>query len=109
MKALTIRQPFLFLLECGLKPLEYRSWKTDYRGVILLCASQSEHTPFARGLPRGVATCTADLIEIITLDKPIGNYIYGWKFDNFKKIKPFIVRGQLRLFEVSVNFIDECA
>lgn len=32
MKVLSIRQPWAWLIMCGLKDVENRTWKTDYRG-----------------------------------------------------------------------------
>ena len=40
-KALSIKQPWAGMIACGAKPIEYRSWKTPYRGDLLICASGS--------------------------------------------------------------------
>ncbi|HFC8533055.1 TPA: ASCH domain-containing protein [Neisseria lactamica] len=42
MKALSVRQPYAFLIGNCEKSIELRSWKTDYRGDLLICASKSE-------------------------------------------------------------------
>lgn len=39
MKALSIRQPWAWLIIMGHKPIENRTWKTDFRGRIMLHAS----------------------------------------------------------------------
>jgi len=39
MKAISIKQPWAQLIAQGLKTLEIRSWKTKYRGPLLICAS----------------------------------------------------------------------
>ena len=39
MKAISIRQPWLELIIRGEKTLEIRSWRTNIRGDVLLCAS----------------------------------------------------------------------
>lgn len=36
MKALTVRQPWATLLAIEAKAVETRSWKTDYRGPVLM-------------------------------------------------------------------------
>ena len=36
MKAITLKQPFASLIASGLKEYEFRTWKTAYRGEILL-------------------------------------------------------------------------
>ena len=40
MKALSIRQPWAWLIVCGHKPLENRSWPTPYRGPLLIHAAK---------------------------------------------------------------------
>ncbi|HTV55212.1 MAG TPA: ASCH domain-containing protein, partial [Terriglobia bacterium] len=39
MKALSIRQPWAWLIVNGFKPIENRSWNTNFRGRILIHAS----------------------------------------------------------------------
>ena len=41
MKAITIKQPFATLIAEGLKEYEFRTWKTKYRGEILIHAGKS--------------------------------------------------------------------
>jgi len=43
MKAISIKQPFAGLIATGKKRLEIRSWETDYRGPLLICASLNIH------------------------------------------------------------------
>ena len=38
MKALSIRQPWAELIVAGLKDIENRTWRTDYRGPVLIHA-----------------------------------------------------------------------
>ena len=40
MKAISIKQPFAWLLVNGFKDLENRNWKTNFRGEILIHASK---------------------------------------------------------------------
>lgn len=39
MKTLTVKQPWAYLLCSGLKNIENRTWKTNYRGTILIHSS----------------------------------------------------------------------
>lgn len=39
MKAITIKQPWASLIAHGIKPIENRSWKTNFRGTVLIHAS----------------------------------------------------------------------
>ena len=44
MKAITILQPWAWLLAAGKKSCETRSWKTNYRGEILIHAGKKDMT-----------------------------------------------------------------
>lgn len=41
MKALTIKQPWASLIVHGIKDIENRTWRTDYRGPLLIHASKT--------------------------------------------------------------------
>ena len=41
MKVLTEKQPWGFLICAGIKPIENRTWKTNYRGRVLIHAGKS--------------------------------------------------------------------
>lgn len=43
MRALTIRQPFALLIVDGIKPVENRTWSTNYRGPLLIHAASKPH------------------------------------------------------------------
>jgi hypothetical protein len=38
MKVLTVKQPYTYLICAGIKPVENRTWKTNYRGTVLIHA-----------------------------------------------------------------------
>jgi hypothetical protein len=65
MLALSVKQPWLFLIKSGAKTIETRTWKTDYRGDILLCASLSP------------AKDMSDMIRIIVEDPSFDGFHYG--------------------------------
>ena len=58
MKALCIREPWASKIASGEKTIETRTWRTNYRGRILLCASQKPKGPLA-GKAFAVATIAA--------------------------------------------------
>jgi hypothetical protein len=104
MKALTLWQPWATLIAIGAKPYETRSWKTAYRGPLIIHAARRltrldrqncQTEPFrgrllAQGfetpddLPRGAAVAVGDLITVaptevlrttLTQDElPFGDY-----------------------------------
>ena len=45
MKVLTIREPFVSLIKEGIKTIETRSFKTNYRGELFIHASKSKVIP----------------------------------------------------------------
>ena len=46
MKSISIMQPFAGLIATGQKRLETRTWSTDYRGPLLICAGAKSHDLF---------------------------------------------------------------
>ncbi len=83
-KAISIKQPWANLIAQGTKTIETRKWATNYRGPLLICASQKAMSleaysricrpaqvmerPAINLWPRGVALCLVDLLgcEVIT-------------------------------------------
>ncbi len=72
MKALTIQQPWASLIIIGVKRFEYRSWKTSYRGPLLIHAGK--HKPTQDDLEEA-----ADWCKRLRVDPPVeyprGGYI----------------------------------
>jgi hypothetical protein len=44
LKALSVKQPFAYLIATGQKTIETRTWKTNYRGDVLICSGKTPHT-----------------------------------------------------------------
>jgi len=68
-----VRQPYAGLIAQGKKTIEMRSWRTDYRGPLLICAGRTselyfedpyEQTLYDAEFPCGVAVGIADLVSI---------------------------------------------
>ena len=108
MKVLTIKQPWATLIIDGYKKYEFRSWKTNYRGKILIHAGNLHHE-------YGAIIGEADLIDCIKVDNEFqekleqenklvyGNHghvaNYAWKLENIKKYdKPIYINGKLGLW-----------
>lgn len=122
MKVLTIKQPWASLIIEGYKKYEFRSWKTNYRGKILIHAGLSlekdmleRFKDYSLDYIKGVIIGEALLVDCIKIDKsfneelvnldPIvygrSNHIekYAWKFKNVKKYdKPIYAKGKLGLW-----------
>lgn len=128
MKALCVKQPYAFLLIDGGKTLEIRSWKTEYRGDLLICASASPNKEFwndqsvepnvIRLLPSGcmLGIVTLKNIRKMTKDDAMegGSYCeyidgaYAWEIEvpEYKPVMPKKIIGKLNLFNIDDKEID---
>ena len=126
MKALTIKQPWATLIIEGYKKYEFRSWKTNYRGKILIHAGLSIDKSVANNFKdynleyaNGAIIGEADIVDCILIDekfndelKIMNQLVYGrndhigdfaWKLDNIVKYKdPIYVKGKLGLWNYSI-------
>lgn len=107
MKALCVQQPWASMIAAGLKTIETRTWRTSYRGELLIAASKNAQVEI-ENLPRGKALAIANLVEcrpMLESDEigaccPIYPRAVAWVFSRIIPIQPFDVRGQLGIFEV---------
>jgi len=106
MKALSIKQPWGNMIVSGEKTIETRKWKTDYRGILLLCSAREPDIA-----PAGCALAVAQLVDcrpMSVLDEPAARCrkyegAFAWILEDIRPIKPFPVRGELRLFDVRLD------
>lgn len=121
MKALSVRQPWALAIVDGVKTIEIRSWATDYRGELLICASAAPKNefwsdenfdpPVIRLLHSGCVLGSVNLVDVrpmVKADEYEGGafceYIkcaFSWVFEPInKKFRPDKVIGKLKLFDV---------
>ena len=124
MKVLTIREPWASLIINDYKKYEFRSWKTNYRGKILIHTSQkiekemlSRFKDYKLNCVSGSIIGEAELTDCILVDeefnqnlRKIDNVVYGksnhvekyaWKLENIKKYdKPIPMKGKLGLWNI---------
>lgn len=125
MKAISIKQPWAWLIANGYKTVENRKWYTAHRGDILVHASKNQAgmerdldyvlQRFRIGIDpeelicgkvlavASLMACTKEPKERIDQywhDK--GNF--AWILRNIRQIDPFDVRGRLNLFEVPFSW-----
>ena len=122
MKVLTVKEPWASLIINGYKKYEFRSWKTKYRGKILIHAGMSlekdaakrfseYNLEYYKGAIIGEATITdcilvdtkfnEELRKINPLVYARSNHVetYAWKLENIKKYdKPIYIKGKLGLW-----------
>lgn len=121
-KVLTIKEPWCSLIINGYKKYEFRSWKTSYRGKVLLHAGKSLEKDNAKrfieynlNYSKGLIIGEADLIDCIEVTEEFENKLlkenslvyakskhprkYAWKLENIKKYdKPISIKGKLGLW-----------
>lgn len=94
MFALSIRQPWVERIITGEKPVEFRRWRTDFRGVLILHAAKTADQGGA-GLQRGGFVGAARLVRIEELD----DGTYGWHLADAMRLPRFVPGpGRLSLF-----------
>lgn len=105
MKAISVKQPWAGYIASGEKTIETRSWKTSFRGELLIVSSKHpkiEPAGFALAIVRMV-----DCRRMTQADEKAAMSVclfnlYAWVFDSVTPIKPFRVNGKLRLYNVDV-------
>ena len=129
MKVITLKQPYATLISEGLKEYEFRTWKTKYRGEILIHAGKNldkeamkKYAHLNLEYPTGCIIAKAILTDCIIIDDSarkmlklkksivyenvINNKVdnkYGFKLENIKKIKPIKISGKLSLWDYEYN------
>ena len=116
MKALSIEPYYAMQIFAKAKDIEVRTWKTDYRGDVLICSTNKREV---NTIP-GHALCVATLSDIVPLERKHlkramlpGNFDtsgkYAWILTNLRYIVPFAVKGRLSLWECDheIEFVDE--
>lgn len=121
MKVLTLRQPWATLVAEGIKQYEFRSWKTNYRGKILIHAGvgvdKKDMKKFENlnlEYPAGKIIAEIELIDCLKFDDDLNNRIisenniaygnkrrdgYAWKIKTIRKIESDkVVKGKLGLW-----------
>lgn len=126
MKAITIKQPFATLIAEGLKEYEFRTWKTNYRGEVLIHAGKGidkkamkryEHLNLE--YPSGKIIAKATITDCVYVEESLKKELnqknelvyygiinkdstwegYGFKLENIKKTDPIEAKGKLGFWE----------
>lgn len=126
MKVITIKQPFATLIAEGLKEYEFRTWKTKYRGEILIHAGKSidkkameRYKHLNLDYPIGKIIAKATITDCIYVDDKLKKQLeekdplvyygvikkdstwdgYGFKLENINKISHIEANGKLSLWD----------
>lgn len=125
MKAITIKQPYASLIANGYKEYEFRTWKTKYRGEVLIHAGKSIDKKAMKRFeklnleyPVGCIIAKARIDDCIKVDDEFRKEVvpqnpevysglvtkpdwkgYAFKIDNVQKIVPIEINGKLSFWE----------
>ena len=130
MKVLTLKQPWATLVAEGIKEYEFRTWKTKYRGKVLIHAGagvdkQDMDTFKELNLeyPKKRIVALVEIEDCLELDKDLNKKIiaekniaygnktregYAWKIKRIKKINSNQeINGKLGLWNIDNESIKE--
>ena len=126
MKVITIKQPFATLIAEGLKEYEFRTWKTKFRGEILIHAGKGidkkameRYKHLNLDYPSGKIIAKATITDCVYVDEVLKEKLqennplvyygilkkdsdwdgYGFKLENIEKIEPIEINGKLSLWD----------
>jgi len=128
MKVLTIKQPWASLIMLGYKRFEFRSWKTNYRGELLIHAGQGidkeamkrlqKYIP--KDMPKGKILGKAKLVDCVKMSPEFKSELlkenkdiytdstfkenYGWQMEDIEVFdEPIEAKGHLSLWEFEME------
>ena len=106
MKALSISPYYAMGIVLGVKSIECRTWKTDYRGDLLICATNKKMHGTIAGHALGVVTLEdvvpftkKHLKDALLEPSEYKPGMYAWKLTYNRLIVPQPVKGKLSLWE----------
>lgn len=125
MKVITIKQPFASLIAAGIKEYEFRTWKTKYRGDILIHAGKGvdkkameKFKCYNLEYPSGCIIAKAKITDCVKIDNAARKMLntknnlvyssivrhiewegYGFKLENVEKIEPIEINGKLSIWD----------
>lgn len=128
-KVLTLKQPWATLVAEGIKKYEFRTWKTNYRGKVLIHAGagidKKELAKFKDlnlEYPSKKIIAEVEIKDCLELDDKLNDEIiqenniaygskkrtgYAWKLGNVKKIDvDKEINGKLGLWNIDLEHLD---
>ena len=127
MKVLTLKQPWATLVAEGIKKYEFRSWKTKYRGKVLIHAGagidkkeMERFKDLGLEFPSKKIIAEVEIEDCLELDDDLNKKIinenniaygdkyrngYAWKLSNVKKLNiEETINGQLGLWNCDLDY-----
>ncbi len=129
MKVITIKQPYASLIAKGYKEYEFRTWKTNYRGDILIHAGKGVDKEALKRFenlnldyPSGCIIAKAKITDCIYVDDDFKKKVvpknpevyrgiatktdwegYGFKLEDVEEVENVKVNGKLGLWNLEIN------
>lgn len=116
MKALSIHPFFAGMIMSGNKTVECRTWKTEYRGDLLICSTAK----ILKDTIPGHALCVVTLKDVVPFEKKHlepalmepGDFekgLFAWLLDDVRIIKPIPLKGKLSLWNYNgpIEYLKE--
>ena len=124
MKVLTIKQPYASLIANGIKKYEFRTWKTKYRGEVLIHAGKGvdkvameKFSNYSLEYPVGCIIAKVTISACIEVNDDFRDFLkqenplvyshvvndkdwkgYAFKIENVEKLEPKYMNGKLGLW-----------
>lgn len=107
MKALSVHRHWAELIAVGLKTLEVRSKRTNYRGPLLICSTRKPVVGYET-LPGGVMVCVVDVVgdrpmvpsDVAEAGCDFEEKRHVWILANPRRVRPLPVRGRQGFYTV---------
>lgn len=113
MKALSVRLPWSLFIATGEKSVEYRTWKTSYRGDVLICTSKYKEAGTFKNKILGHSVCLAKIVDCVPFSEEFldqacmeempDEYGYALILEDIRPVKPEPVKGKLMIFETDYH------
>ena len=129
MKAITIRQPYAALIAESIKEYEFRTWKTAYRGPLLIHAGKGTDKKACKRFASydleyqvGAVIAKVELTDCIEVDDAFRQHLqekdpvvyagviedtawkgYAFKLERVEKLAPIPMNGKLSLWECEIG------
>jgi len=116
MKALSIKQPWAYMIVLGHKPVENRNWKTDYRGPLYIHASKTwdqngaewiiENFPYLEPAVHGSKTLRGGIIGSVNMVACVPSCFSLWFTGKWGFLFSKAQLMNFRPYPGSLNFFD---
>jgi hypothetical protein len=104
MKALSVRSPWAEMIASGRKTLEIRSWRTSYRGPLLICQSGGGGAVAVVEVVNCRPGTSADYDACGGFD-PSGSF--AWELRLVRRVTSGTIKGKLSFYDVPESSFSE--